>query len=461
MIRKIGNGGNGIVYEVDLNGNRFAMKTLIDFSRTTRYARFRDEVQALSEIGPINNVINLLDSSLPEAPKKADIPFYTMPLGEPYLKYINAKPHNLLFADFLKIVKAVAELHSKGYTHRDIKPDNLLYIKGEPVLSDFGLVSFPDKSSKSQQNEKIGPQWTIAPEMKRTSSTAEFKKADVYSLAKTLSILVTGSKFGFEGQYVPNSNISIDKFVEVMINKSTLAGEWYYHSTVILDNLLRETTDNDPDKRPSAKGFYEILKFWFETNDEFESRNPYEWRDALETIFPHGTPATCEWTSVPQIFSVMKRMVAYDNLNYFFYPERGGDMMRKIEISPNRRALIINGDMLITPEKLIFRSSENQNVTYFRLVVQPVQHHTVEGEGEIREEYIADAAYNFLAEIDAGVEGREIEQYLRGSFIFVNKRSRINALNGMYRNGLFLDGHGGVHDKIPHDEYHQMLVVNC
>ncbi|KQS32465.1 hypothetical protein ASG14_16400 [Pedobacter sp. Leaf194] len=103
-----------------------------------------------------------------------------------------------------------------------------MYVKGEPVLSDFGLMSFPDKSARSGDNEKIGPQWTIAPEMKRTSSTAEFKKSDIYSLANSLWILITGSKFGFEGQYVPNSNISVRKL------RGSYHQQGHYSRTMVL-----------------------------------------------------------------------------------------------------------------------------------------------------------------------------------------------------------------------------------
>lgn len=457
-IKKIGKGGNGIVYEVGLNKDRFAMKTLIDFSKTNKYARFRDEVKALKDMGPIDNVVTLIDHNLPAEPRKQDVPFYVMPLGIPFAKYIEGKNHDKLILAFLKIAKAVQVLHEKEYTHRDIKPDNLLFIDNEPVLSDFGLVSFPDKDPRSGNNEKIGPQWTIAPEMKRTSSTAEFKKADVYSLAKTLWILITGSKFGFEGQYIPNSNISLNNYVEVMINKQTNAGQWYYHSTVILDQLLNAATDNDPEKRPSAEEFYKILKFWFESNDDFKTRNPYEWEDALQNIFPHGIPDRCEWLEHNQILSVLSVLVNYDNLNHFFYPNRGGDDMKSIALTSDNKKLVVNKNILIEPEKLVFRSNSTYKLSYFRLIVKPSDRISNDQGDGIEEEYISDQDYNFIANLGEDYEeGIEISKYLKGSFVFVNKRSKINALKGVYRNDLYLDGYSGIHDLISHNEYHDML----
>ena len=41
----------------------------------------------------------------------------------------------------------------------------------------------------------------MAPEMRYNAKNADGKKADVYSLAKTLWIVLTGVDYGFEGRY--------------------------------------------------------------------------------------------------------------------------------------------------------------------------------------------------------------------------------------------------------------------
>jgi hypothetical protein len=45
----------------------------------------------------------------------------------------------------------------------------------------------------------------MAPEMKRESSNADLAKVDVYSLAKTLYILLTNNDKCFDGQYSTDS----------------------------------------------------------------------------------------------------------------------------------------------------------------------------------------------------------------------------------------------------------------
>ncbi|WPU99061.1 protein kinase [Mucilaginibacter sp. cycad4] len=461
-IKTLGKGGNGIVYEVALGKDRFALKTLKDFSRTSSYARFSDEIAALKQLGPIPGVVTLLDAYIPENPRKQDLPYYTMPIGIPFEKKLAGKDDEHLFKAFLKIAKAVADLHEKGFTHRDIKPNNMMFIGEDPVITDFGLVSFPDKTPRSGNNEKIGPAWTIAPEMQRTSSTAEFKKADVYSMAKTLWILITRKPFGFEGQYIPKSNISLENFVELMINKMTNAGQFYYHSTVILDLLLKESTDNDPAKRPTAQEFHDLLELWLSSNDNFKVRNPFEWEDALNAIFPHGIPIHCEWTDPWQILKVLEVLTNYDNLNHFFFPTGGGDDMESIQYNEVSEIFILNGDDLIKIEKLIFKSLGNAEWSYFRIVIAETEPYTKKHEdGE--EEYIADHNFQFAGllydeegEINREVEGVQVRRFLKGSFIVVQKTSGINKLRGYYK-GEFMDGYTKFHDKFSYDEYHEAL----
>ena len=462
ITKTLGKGGNGIVYEVALGKERFALKTLKDFSKTSSYARFKDEIAALKQLGPISGVVTLLDANIPENPRKQDVPFYTMPIGTSFEKKLAGKDDEHLFSAYLKIAQAVADLHEKGFTHRDIKPNNMMFIGDDPVITDFGLVSFPDKTPRSANNEKIGPAWTIAPEMQRTSSTAEFKKADVYSLAKTLWILITRKPLGFEGQYIPNSNISLENYVELMINKMTNAGQFYYHSTVLLDTLLESSTDNDPEKRPTAQEFHDLLELWLTSNDDFKVRNPYEWEEALNVIFPHGIPIHCEWTNPLQILKVLEVLTNYDNLNHFFFPTGGGDDMRSIQYNPVSKAFIMNDDYLLDIGRLIFKSLGNAEWSYFRIVIEQAEPHTKNPEdGE--EEYIADENFRFAGllydeegEINREIEGLPVRRFLKGSFIIVQRTSGINRLRGNYK-GEFMDGYTKFHEKFSYDEYHEAL----
>lgn len=115
---------------------------------------------------------------------------------------------------FIELANTLGILHDKDIVHRDIKSENLNYYKEHYCLADFGLVDYPDKESITKSGERIGANATMAPEMKINAKYADAKKADVYSLAKTLWMLITKNKFGFEGVYtIESDKINLEKLI--------------------------------------------------------------------------------------------------------------------------------------------------------------------------------------------------------------------------------------------------------
>lgn len=88
----------------------------------------------------------------------------------------------------------------------------------------------------------------MAPEMRYNAKNADGKKADVYSLAKTLWIVLTGVDHGFEGRYEED-----DAIIGLRNDK-----RYKKEHLVELEILLKQATEYDPSLRPSMEIFVKI-----------------------------------------------------------------------------------------------------------------------------------------------------------------------------------------------------------
>lgn len=448
----IGQGGNGTVFRIrKTDGKFYAVKILNRKKVDKAYNRFKDEIEILKKLDETKGIIKIYEYNLPEEITNDNKAYYVMPLGVRLDEYLRNKTLTQFYGIIIKLAKTLVSLHELNVTHRDIKPDNILVVNDEPVFSDFGLAHFPKKEKVSAPKEKIGPKWTIAPEMKRISSTAEFKKADIYSFAKTLWILITKQDSGFEGQYIAKSSISIDNFVKLKINDPySIIGEWEYNSVILLESLLIDATNNDPQKRPEAIDFLERLEEWYNTSSVFHKRNVYEWEHCLTRIFPVSIPESCSWINIKEIHNIIQIISKeYDNLNYTFYPEHGGNDFTQIGFVKENNCLIINDYLILNPKRLTFESMGNLDFSYFILelnILKPINdsdkkniYETIylkkDGEYSLNDKYTR----------------KRVIRYLNGSFVITRKTSILNQIRGD------LDGHFGIHNKKSNYEYKQIV----
>lgn len=85
-----------------------------------------------------------------------------------------------------KCLEALAHCHSLGITHRDIKPDNIMFGNdGEVRLVDFGLA----KDTKHHMHTYAGTPYFMAPEVLSGDYT---HKCDIWSLACVLYMIMAG-----------------------------------------------------------------------------------------------------------------------------------------------------------------------------------------------------------------------------------------------------------------------------
>jgi CHASE2 domain-containing sensor protein len=84
------------------------------------------------------------------------------------------------------LAEALDFLHQRGYTHRDIKPQNIIFVGGRPKLADMGLVA--EIRPEGQPRTLVGTPGYMPPPPELPGTP----QADIYSLGMVLYVLSTG-----------------------------------------------------------------------------------------------------------------------------------------------------------------------------------------------------------------------------------------------------------------------------
>lgn len=432
----LGGGGNGDVWKATTPGSSPQAIKILRTITPQSYERFKVEIEALDKLGKLEGIVPLLEKYIPENSDDST-PWYVMPIATPFKEYKKGKPKVDLALDFVKLAEVLEKLHSKGISHRDIKPANFLYLNGRLCLSDFGLVKYPGRQDITLKQEDVGAKFTMAPEMRRTASEADGMLADVYSLAKSLWIALTGEDLGFDGQYNPSSTLSLKNYL----------GSTY---TTTLDQLLVECTDSEPSKRPSALAVASRINEWLLLINSFEKRNLIEWAELTQKLFPLGAPSRTSWSQVDAICAVLSEIAKVPALNHMFYPSVGGNTITGVSRAAEKGMIELHiGEKhaeILKPEKLTYESfSADHSWSYFRLEVAPVNPIGIDnalgidGISEALTEITPGKYYpyrhwaqNEFMDEPLPKTARPVDRFVKGCFVFFSTRSIYNRTPATY-----------------------------
>lgn len=439
-IKQIDNGGNSTVYSaVCINdGTSVALKVL-DYQChkfDEKKERFIIETKKVIEIqDDISGIIPIYDFALPDI-KNSNLFWYTMPIATTISEYIR---QNQGIENIIKCIISLAEvlekLHNKDIKHRDIKPANIYYYNSQCCLSDFGLVDYPEKTRLTKVGERLGAQATIAPEMKRDPLHADAKKADVYSLAKTMWMLLTSNdKDCFEGTYNPKSSL--------------MSLNTYYKKEhlIELNQLLIDSTQDAPALRPTMSEFLQRIKDYMVIYSDYEKRTNSEWQYIQEILFNSLVPETASFSDNKVIIRVLNLLGSMPSLNHMFLPTGGGQDFTDAELSAEEGCISINASgaiFIVKPKSLIVENIKDDfSWSYFRLELdelKPIINLNEENCELLTEhipgEYISWKYGNYGYYEDKSPlpkQYRLVNRFLKGSFVLFSKVSIYNRISGTY-----------------------------
>ena len=121
-----------------------------------------------------------------------------------------ALPENELWTVLSKVFNDVKLIHESGFLHRDIKPDNILFVNGEPKLADIGLFS----SLTVTVTQMAGTLDYIPPEIRSSSEHLDStdknirQRNDLYALGMVIYCSVSGNPPRCFPSLPPNMNLT-------------------------------------------------------------------------------------------------------------------------------------------------------------------------------------------------------------------------------------------------------------
>jgi serine/threonine protein kinase len=266
IVREIGKGSMGIVYEARMRGSgqRIALKVLPPSLTLTEraLARFHREGSIMARVRH-RDIVGFLDQG-----SKGRLHWFAIEFvdGVTLQERLQVGPLPVRQACEIaaQVARALHFAHDRGIVHRDVKPGNLMLRHAAPdagegaplgiAITDFGLARETGTGSMTESGAIVGTPMFMAPEQVLGGSAQANTLCDVYSLGATLYALVTGEP-PFDGptaQSVLKAVLEQDARPPSRLRRDLPAAT---------DAIVQKAMDRDPARRyGSAQEFAEDLE---------------------------------------------------------------------------------------------------------------------------------------------------------------------------------------------------------
>lgn len=180
-----------------------------------------------------------------------------------------------------QVARALDHAHQCGVVHRDVKPANLLLDRdGHIWVTDFGLAQFTEGPSVTRTGSAIGTLRYMSPEQASGDRRRLDHRTDIYSLAITLYELLTGRP-AFNAQSPPALLHQIATFDPPRLRAIDGA------IPRDLETILLKAMQKDPgDRYTTAAEFADDLDRYLE-GKPIAARRPWAWDRAMKWTSRH------------------------------------------------------------------------------------------------------------------------------------------------------------------------------
>ncbi|MEM6672450.1 MAG: tetratricopeptide repeat protein [Planctomycetota bacterium] len=202
IVRTLGSGGMGVVYEAEqrVPERRVALKTLATgVVRPSAERRFHSEVQLLARLDH-PAIARVLEAGTALTAEGTNVPYFAMEYVDDARDLVSwAEGRELRDrVELMEVVcRAIQHGHQQGVIHRDLKPANVLVDRNDaPKVIDFGVARAIDGTGESAPNatrtgEIVGTLRYMAPEQIDGSAQVD-TRTDVYALGLLLYEAIAG-----------------------------------------------------------------------------------------------------------------------------------------------------------------------------------------------------------------------------------------------------------------------------